>query len=117
MRNHRILSKVAFYTNATLFYSSYTWAQADQAGGQALSTIEDAVTGNLGLMVGLGMVIIGLLTWLFSGKAVAGITMILGGAIFTLAPGVFNGVRDLVYGVIEQFSDGSPTTIDTSRSY
>jgi hypothetical protein len=102
---------------AGIVVAAPAFAQADMAGENALSTMQDAVTGNLGLLVGLGMMIMGLLTWVFSGKAAAGILLMIGGAVFTLSPGIFNGVRSMVYGVVDQFSDGNPTTINPSTSY
>jgi uncharacterized membrane protein len=102
---------------AGIVVAAPAFAQADQAGDAALSTLEDVVTGNIGLLIGLGIMITGLLTWIFSGKAAAGITMIIGGALFTMSPGIFNGVRNMIYGIVEQFGDGSATTVNTSSPY
>ena len=116
MKNQKTISKVAFFTNATLLLASSAHAQAQMAGDNALETFQGALTGNIGLMIGLGIMVLGLLTWIFSGKMAAGITMILGGALFTLSPGIFNGVRDMLYGIVDQFSGGNATSVNSSSS-
>lgn len=91
-------------------------AQAQYAGIDALTTLQDMLTGNIGLTLGLGIMVIGLLT-IITGKAAAGLIMILGGALLTMSPGIFNGVRSMVYGVVAQFADGNTTSVDPTPSY
>lgn len=93
------------------------FAQAEYAGADALSAFQDALTGNIGLTLGLAIVVIGLLTVVVGGKAGAGLLMILGGALLTLSPGIFNGVRNMVFGVVSQFADGNTTTVDPNPRY
>lgn len=89
---------------------------AGSAGATALSTLTDAVTGNLGLLLGLGITILGLWTWIIGQKTGAGIVMIIGGVLLTLAPGLFNGARKMVGGVVDQFSGGQTDTVDRNDS-
>lgn len=96
--------------------SASAFAQASYAGGEALMTFQDMLTGNIGLTIGLGIMVIGLLTMVM-GKAGAGLVMILGGALFTMSPGIFNGVRNALYGVVSQFADGNTTSVDRNPSY
>jgi hypothetical protein len=85
---------------------------ASSAGATAKSTLENAVTGNLGLILGLGITIAGLWTWIIGQKTAAGLTMVLGGVLLTLAPGLFNGARKMVGGVVDQFSGSNTETVD-----
>jgi hypothetical protein len=89
---------------------------AGEAGSTALGTLSNAITGNLGLLLGLGITILGLWTWIIGQKTGAGITMILGGVLLTLAPGLFNGARNMIGGVVDQFSGGNTATVDTTIS-
>lgn len=84
-----------------------TFAQASSAGGAMLSTLRDAITGNIGFFIGLAITILGLWTWIVKQETGAGIVMIIGGVLITLVPGIFDGVRGVAQGVVEQFSSGS----------
>lgn len=88
------------------------FAQADTAGAEAKETLENVITGNIGLLLGLGITILGLWTWIICQKTGAGIVMIIGGVLLTLAPGLFNGARSMVSGVVDQFSDGNMDTVE-----
>ena len=87
--------------------------QAGTAGATAKSTLENAITGNLGLILGLGVTIAGLWTWIIGQKTAAGLTMIVGGVLLTLAPGMFNGARKMLGGVVDQFSGGQTDIVET----
>ena len=80
------------------------------AGSAAKSTLENILTGNIGLLLGLGITVLGLWTWIIGQKTGAGIVMIIGGVLITLAPGLFNGVRSMASNVVDQFSDGGGIT-------
>ncbi len=94
-------------------------AQGDggRAGETALGTLQNAITGNIGLFIGLGIVILGLWTWIIKQETGAGITMILGGVVITLAPGMFNGARNFLGGAIQQFSGGNVDQVQSDFGY
>jgi hypothetical protein len=76
---------------------------ADGAGTNLRATLESVITGQIGLFIGLAIVVLGLWTWIIKQETGAGITMILGGVLITLAPGMFNGVRQFMGGVVGAF--------------
>lgn len=80
---------------------------ASQAGKAAVDTLVDAITGNIGLLIGLAITVAGLWTWIIGQKTAAGLTMVIGGVLLTMAPGLFKGVRDVAVGVVGQFGDGA----------
>ncbi len=86
--------------------SSVSFAQAGEAGGNLLDTLTGLVTGNVGLFIGLAIVVLGLWTWIIKQETGAGITMIIGGVLITLAPGIFNGARGFVNNALSTFSGG-----------
>lgn len=91
------------------FAQATSGGTASQSGGVALSTLTGVVTGNIGLMLGLGITVLGLWTWIIGQKTGAGIVMILGGVLLTLAPGLFNGARNMAAGVVGQFGGNTST--------
>ncbi len=93
-----------------------TFAQASTAGGTAKTTLENVITGNIGLLLGLGITILGLWTWIIGQKTGPGIIMIIGGVLLTMAPGLFNGARNMLGGVVQQFG-GNTTTVDQGASF
>lgn len=76
-------------------------AAAGEAGGKLLSTVQDAITGNLGLVIGLALAILGIWTWVVKQETAAGIFLIIGGVLITISPGVFNSIRSFVDPVVE----------------
>lgn len=79
------------------------------AGGNLKGTLETLLTGNIGLFIGLAVVVLGLWTWIIKQETGAGITMIIGGVLITLAPGMFNGVRDFTKEVMVGFGGNVET--------
>lgn len=77
------------------------------AGRGMLNTLEQLITGQLGLFIGLAIVVLGLWTWIIKQETGAGITMIIGGVLITLAPGIFNGARSFAENAINTFSGGN----------
>lgn len=110
------MKNVALLSGGAMFFVMPVLAQADYAGADALDTLQGILTGNIGLTIGLAILVLGLIT-LITGKASAGLVMIIGGALITLSPGIFNGVRTMVYGVVSQFANGNTTTVDSSVGY
>lgn len=82
---------------------------AATAGGNVVDTIQDAVTGNIGVFIGLAIVLLGLWTWIIKQEAGAGVVMILGGVAITMLPGIFNGAKEVMEGVVGTFSGGNVT--------
>lgn len=115
MNQRTLLFSIAAMAFMTLVIVNPVFADnAASAGNTALNTLDKTITGNLGLILGLGLTIAGLWTWIVGQKTGAGITMIVGGVLFTLAPGMFNGARQMLGGVVDQFSGGTAT--ETNRS-
>lgn len=95
---------------ALVFIDPALAQDAKGSGGRARETLENVITGNIGLLLGLGITILGLWTWIIGQKTGAGIIMIIGGVLLTLAPGLFNGARNMLGGVVQQFG-GDTTTV------
>ena len=81
------------------------------AGNTALSTLTGAITGNIGLLIGLGLAVGGLWTWIVGQNTAAGLTMIAGGILLTLSPGIFNGMSRIVAPVVNTFSGSNTDTV------
>ena len=88
---------------------------AAQAGGAAVNTLVGAITGNIGLLIGLGITVAGLWTWIIGQKTAAGLTMVIGGVLITMAPGMFKGVRDVAVGVVGDFSGDGAYTVNENQ--
>lgn len=85
--------------------------EAAGAGQNALETLEAAITGNIGFFIGLGITLLGLWTWIIKQETGAGVVMIIGGVLITMTPGIFNGAKSFIGGVVNQFSGGNTTTV------
>ncbi len=72
-----------------------TTAASTSIGGAEVKLLEAVFTGNLGLLLGLGIAIMGIFKF-SQGDTGAGITLIVVGVLITLLPGVFNGMRAVV---------------------
>lgn|GEM_PF-3532689 len=90
---------------------------ASQAGGNFLDVLQGLLTGQLGMFIGLFMVVLGLFTGIMRKEWGAAIVMIIGGALITVSPGVFNGVRQAVGGVVSGISGGSVTQVQPYNGY
>lgn len=74
----------------------YAQDAAPKAVGEAeLKLLETIFTGNIGLILGLVIAIMGIITFT-QGNTGAGIMLIVVGVLITLLPGVFNGARLVV---------------------
>ncbi len=85
------------------------------AGGNLRATLEGLIVGNVGLFIGLGIVVLGLWTWIIKQETGAGITMIIGGVVITLAPGLFNGIREFMGQAIQGFGGNTQSVSGGSR--
>lgn len=95
-------------------FASTAGGEASRAGGDAAQTLVSVITGNIGLMIGLGVTILGLWTWIIGQKTGAGLTMVVGGVLITMAPGLFKGARDMAVGVVGDFGGGDVYNVDAS---
>lgn len=84
-------------------------ASAANAGSNLLATLTQSITGNIGFFIGLAITVLGLWTWIIKQETGAGITMIIGGVLITLVPGIFSGMHQVVSGVMETFSPNGNT--------
>ncbi len=62
-------------------------------GDDALGDIRDVIAGNVGTLIGLGIALLGLYTWLVQ-QSSWGVIMIVGGVAITAFPGIFSGMQD-----------------------
>lgn len=88
---------------------SFAQNSAGSAGANALQSLQDAVVGNIGFFIGLGVTLLGLWTWIIKQETGAGIVMIIGGVLITMTPSIFNGAQDFIGGVVNGFSGGNNT--------
>ena len=109
--NKRTLFTVAAVAMLTLVAHPAFASEASSAGTSFLTTLQDLITGKLGLFIGLGITILGLWTWIIKQETGAGIVMIIGGVLITVAPGLFNGVHDFVNSAVTGISGGNNTTV------
>lgn len=92
------------------------FAAVGDAGGSVLTAIEGAVTGNIGLVIGLVLAILGLWTWIVKQETAAGIVMIIGGVLITVAPGIFDTARDIIGPIIGTAdADNDALTVDRQK--
>lgn len=109
---HTFFAMAAAFLMLVVF-SNPALAQAADAGDNMLAALEQSLTGHIGFFIGLGITVLGLWTWIIKQETGAGITMIIGGVLITLVPGIFNGVHDVMEGVVDTFSgDGNVTTVN-----
>lgn len=78
-------------------------------GGNYFDTLQGMLNGNLGFALGLLLVVVGIFTITFKKETGAGFIMIIGGALITLSPGVFNATRNFVADVLSNVG-GTQTT-------
>lgn len=105
------LAAVAFMA-VMIAEPTFAAGDAKSSGAAGLDTLTGIITGNIGLLIGLGITVLGLWTWIIGQKTGAGIIMIIGGVLLTLAPGLFNGARQMMSGVVANFG-GDIQTVDT----
>lgn len=85
------------------------------AGQTVLTSIQGAITGNLGLVLGLGLAILGIWTWVVKQETGAGIFLIIGGVLITIAPGVFNTIGSFVAPIVRQASGYAVDSAQTGK--
>lgn len=83
-----------------------TTTSSTAVGSTALSDVAKLVTGNIGTLIGLGIALLGLYTWLVQ-QSSWGIVMIIGGVAVTAFPGLF---ANLQAGFSSAFSGSSSST-------
>ncbi len=107
MNQRTLLFSVAAMAFMALVVANPAFAQGTgdvgDAGAAASQTLVSVITGNIGLLIGLGITVLGLWTWIIGQKTAAGLTMVVGGVLLTMAPGIFKGARDMAVGVVEGF--------------
>jgi len=84
-----IIANPAFATDGT------------EVGSEFFTSLQDMITGNIGFFLGLLITVLGIWTWVIKQQTGAGVTMIIGGVLITLAPGLFNSARNLAYSALD----------------
>ena len=107
LKFNNCLSVITCCLLMTILFINASHAQAAGAGENLYNTLRDAIGGNIGFFIGLAVCILGLWTWIIKQETGAGILMIIGGVLITLAPSIFTGTRGFVGGVVEQFASTS----------
>lgn len=80
---------------AALFMGAAAFAQTQPAGAPELALVNNVVTGALGFFVGLLVAVVGVYAFVVK-RDNRGLVLIILAVLFTLAPGVYNGVRQVV---------------------
>lgn len=102
---------LALVADPALAQGAGTTTTAGGAGSNVLSGIQGAITGNIGLFIGLALAILGIWTWVVKQETAAGIMLIIGGVLITISPGVFNTIRGVVDGVVQTTSGNNVRTV------
>lgn len=120
MKQRTLLFSVAAVALMALVIANPALAQGTgdvgDAGSAASQTLVSVITGNIGLLIGLGITVMGLWTWIIGQKTAAGLTMVVGGVLLTMAPGIFKGARDMAVGVVEGFGGDAYEVTDAQSS-
>lgn len=77
---------------------------AQGAGGIELSAIEQLLTGNLGLAIGLLIAVWGIWKMAVDGEVGGGIFIIICGVLLTVFPGVFNSALAVVTPLVQSLT-------------
>jgi hypothetical protein len=77
------------------------FAQYSTAGQSVLDAINGILNSPVMLILGLGLAVIGVWTWLVKQETMAGILMIVGGVVLTGIPAIFRGTTTVVAPVLE----------------
>lgn len=85
---------------ALILGAACVYADDSPAGAAELSLLTNIFTGNIGLTLGLGVVVLGIFA-LIQGNSGGAIMLIILGVLITLLPGVYNGVRSITCGIAE----------------
>jgi hypothetical protein len=86
---------------------------AGTGGTKFRETLEGLVTGNIGLLVGLALAVFGIYTWVVKQETTAGLLLIVGGVLITIAPGVFNSLGGLVSPIVSATGGTNKTTVES----
>lgn len=101
------MSKNAIFTLALaaglvmLGTDAFAEGAAASGSGTLYTTARDLVVGNLGLFLGLLLAVWGIWTWVVKQETMAGILMIAGGVLITIAPGVMNFMSSIVNPIVD----------------
>jgi hypothetical protein len=76
------------------------WAEPSAVGSLEVNLLETILTGNLGLILGLAVTILGIFR-IAMGKMGDGITLCIVGVLIVLTPGVYNGIRLIVDPIVK----------------
>lgn len=79
-------------------------------GADFFTTLQGMITGNVGFFIGLAVTVLGIWTWVIKQQTGAGVIMIIGGVLITLAPGLFNSAREFTASVISNVGGNSSST-------
>lgn len=104
--NKRTLFTVAAMVVMVLAASHSFAAPATTGGGSDIGqsyydTLKGMITGNFGFFLGLGITVLGIWTWVIKQQTGAGVTMIIGGVLITLAPNLFSNVQGFIGDVVD----------------
>lgn len=76
------------------------------AGDAELKILEDLVTGNIGLAIGLILAVWGLWKAVVSGETGSGLLLLVCGVLLTLFPGVFDTAASIVKPIAQTLTGG-----------
>ena len=96
-----IFSMAAIALMAVLVANPAFAQGGEEVGSSFFESLQGMIVGNIGLFIGLMITVLGIWTWVIKQQTGAGVTMIIGGVLITLAPGLFNSARNLVSGALD----------------
>lgn len=102
------MSRNAIFTLGLVAILVMIGADADAASIK--DTVQGWVTGNIGLAIGLILAVFGIWTWVVKQETMAGIFLIIGGVLITIAPGVMNTMSSFINPITSGFG-GSNTNV------
>jgi type IV secretory pathway VirB2 component (pilin) len=114
MKKQSLITSLAVV--AMMLVVSGAFAQNSQDAGQIgqsyFTTLQEAITGNFGFFLGLGITVLGIWTWVIKQQTGAGVTMIVGGVLITLSPSLFSNVQSFVGSVVDSSTGAEATAKD-----
>ncbi len=93
-------SRLVLLVAALLLGAATAYAAEASPGNVELKLVEAILTGNIGLILGLIVTVMGIITFV-KGDTGSGIFTVLLGVLITMTPGIYNGLRLIACPVAE----------------
>ncbi len=113
MISRNAVFSIAFIMCLILLSGDAAAAVGEKGAENVITAITGAVTGRIGLVVGLVLAIFGIWTWVVKQETAAGIMLIVGGVLFTVSPAVYNAIAGVVAPIVADAGGGDVTKVVT----